>query len=1184
RVLEIHEGGGQATLDGHLITRGDDGWWRYGTRQANGRVAATPARVSIDEAPAGTRVGQGPIEFRRNLKIYRQYEDQLNRYLQARNAGISREVIAADEQVTFRIPALLFQVNNQPFQEESTPEKFEALYSGVGTSPTGTTTEMYLEQSFGQMLIQLDVYGPYTQSISNTEANDCWYGTGGGPILGSSPEIVEDFTGFGGLGLGGYGAKGMAIEAVPQSDPDVDYSQYDQDGNGYVDFLMIIHSGPGAETTGDLCDVHSHYFSGLGPAFGAPPEPTPVSADGVLIGPVLTVPELDAAIGVVSHEIMHALGEPDYYGTSGTAGTGDWDLGAGGSYGGIPTQTNPLHFNPVMKVNFGWVQPQRIDATTLGASLAPRSMHPDMLQVPIRIEPAGSENAAQCDQAPISIVPNQNVNFFDEDGNCLAEGFLIENIHRSGALWDREACTFIPSDFDRQGYGTGLIVWHWDFENFEQLGNNNVLRPMLDIEEFDRRLGGQDLEQDVTRADPLDPFWGDPVGISDATLTPATGEGVPAPPEGSPYTMTAPAPGTTDTSEPWTVPADLATGVVMTVILEWDTQDQDDWDLYVEIQGADDEWAEAARSASNPATGAESVAFVPKPGATYRVRADNFVSVSQTATATVAYDPSGVPKFGPANTRNALFEPTGWQFTNLSPNDYRGMAHAAERAETPITLDLVKHDATTLDVSGDFLEAVSGDLFAEPIIAGQPVTLRGQVYNHGGKAVSGASFAVYDADPVSGASPIATFSRDLAPYSKDSIEVSYTPQAGLNELYVTAAAPDDLVAGNNVVRTELRANAAGAAAVLLIDNDRGWATEQSLQANLNALGVPYHVVDGVPSAGTMGRYDAVIVVTSTVSGAKGVWSTEAWDELVSYLDPAGDQSVPGGSVWVASNRIGVYAATADIQRGDRLAAYFGLTAVNNILDPMGQMTGTGDVIGGDRVIPIGYVDGRPYLDYFEPSDATLGTTSMLFTHDARPGSFLGSRTEADTFTTVSTPSLTIVKRAADQLQLTREVLQVLGIATGQPAAGVQVAFNRFQHVQVGEDWIVPIGATGVERVELRYRIYGTRQWKTLAGTQVAPGLYEVTIPGADVHNNGLEYYVQTVSGGVTTEVDGGAAIPDMASAPYGDPADVDYGVCAAALDAGPAPLPATGGGLALLGLLLAVGVSLPLRRRRGLIG
>jgi M6 family metalloprotease-like protein len=737
RVLELEDGGGQATTTGRLITRADDGWWYYGVRAANGRIGATEARVGIDPAPAGTRTSDMPAEFKANLTQHQAYAAELNDWFHARFAAQAQAATAAGEPVVFKVPALMLAINNEAFLEGSTPDTVEARYSGIGTSPTGTVTEMYLEQSFGNLVVQVDVYGIYTSALSMNPVNDCWYGTDGGPVLGDT------------LGLGGYGAKGLAAEAVPQADPEVDFSEYDMDGDGYVDFLMIVHSGRGAETSGDPCDVHSHRFGGLAPALvdGAPSEPTPMTADGVAIGQALTVPEIDAGIGVVAHELMHAFGEPDYYGTAGTSGTGDWDLGGGGSYGGVPTQSSPLHFNPLMKINFGWVEPRRIDATTLDVELRPRASHPDLLLVPVREVGALDPAHQACDNDPINSGQNQVANFIDEDGDCLVEGYLIEFLSPTSAATDHDACTFTPADFDRQMYGTGLAIWHYDLTNYKQLGNNERLRPMLDLEEFDRRDVAQEMEQNLSRAEPIDLFWGDPVGISSATAAGTVSSiDIPAP-GGSPYVVTA-VPGTAATTDPWVAPSGAPTGAQMTVTLSWPTEDTDDWDLAV-FKNVDGEWIEVDSDGAPPGEGPESVTVPFTGGAEYRAEAVNYASVSMTAEVTVeyAYNSEIATKFGPANTLSADFEPTGWSFTNIRPFDYLGFAHAAQAGDASMTLDLVKHDATTVDVSGDFLHVVTGDGFAAPVKAGRPVMLRSAVYNHGGKAVTGATFRVYDHGP-----------------------------------------------------------------------------------------------------------------------------------------------------------------------------------------------------------------------------------------------------------------------------------------------------------------------------------------------------------------------------------------------------------------------------------------------------
>jgi immune inhibitor A len=45
---------------------------------------------------------------------------------------------------------------------------------------------------------------------------------------------------------------------VAAADPLVDSSQYDNNGDGYVDNLIVVHAGRGAEVTGSASDIWSH--------------------------------------------------------------------------------------------------------------------------------------------------------------------------------------------------------------------------------------------------------------------------------------------------------------------------------------------------------------------------------------------------------------------------------------------------------------------------------------------------------------------------------------------------------------------------------------------------------------------------------------------------------------------------------------------------------------------------------------------------------------------------------------------------------------------------------------------------------------------------------------------------------------------------------------------------------------
>ena len=171
---------------------------------------------------------------------------------------------------------------------------FKRLLDGFGGNPNGTLTEFYFENSFGQFLVQVDVYGPYTSQRSRQDR--CYYGgIEPGDDGGTDLDLLDDL-----LGIGGGGGIGMAGEAVPQADVDVDFSQYDNDGDGVVDFIGIVHSGADMAVTGDPCNTWSHAIQVTlgrstrarrpaedGPAAGCRPT-TACSSTGVF-----TMPEFD---------------------------------------------------------------------------------------------------------------------------------------------------------------------------------------------------------------------------------------------------------------------------------------------------------------------------------------------------------------------------------------------------------------------------------------------------------------------------------------------------------------------------------------------------------------------------------------------------------------------------------------------------------------------------------------------------------------------------------------------------------------------------------------------------------------------------------------------------------------------------------------------------------------------------
>ncbi len=145
------------------------------------------------------------------------------------------------------------------------------------------------------------------------------------------PQTYAYYAG-GNSGFGTYpqNAQRMAEDAVLLADPLVDYSQYDNDADGYVDTVFIIHAGPGAETTGNSNDIWSHSWAMVNDPL----------VDGVIANGYTTEPEYwttpgDMTSGVYAHELGHAFGLPDLYDTDDSSyGVGDWSLMGGGSWNG----------------------------------------------------------------------------------------------------------------------------------------------------------------------------------------------------------------------------------------------------------------------------------------------------------------------------------------------------------------------------------------------------------------------------------------------------------------------------------------------------------------------------------------------------------------------------------------------------------------------------------------------------------------------------------------------------------------------------------------------------------------------------------------------------------------------------------------------------------------------------------
>ena len=170
-------------------------------------------------------------------------------------------------------------------------EDYEVLFNSDAPdpelAPTGSVKSLYLENSYGDLTIESTVVD--------------WI-----PL--SKPEAY--YAG----GTGDRRVREMVLEALELADDLVDFSEFDVDGDGFIDAIDIIHSGHGAESTGNLNMIWSHKWS----------VQTWTSEEGIKVSDYHTEPALAGRsgktitrIGVIAHETGHFLGLPDLYDTNG---------------------------------------------------------------------------------------------------------------------------------------------------------------------------------------------------------------------------------------------------------------------------------------------------------------------------------------------------------------------------------------------------------------------------------------------------------------------------------------------------------------------------------------------------------------------------------------------------------------------------------------------------------------------------------------------------------------------------------------------------------------------------------------------------------------------------------------------------------------------------------------------------
>lgn len=260
---------------------------------ADGRLVPT-TWAAVSEQHAASRIQVLRAGDRRDVKPYR-YVD-----FPTRGDIHGIVILAAFKDVPFSLPddsirsLLTARYNGENYSEPlSVSDYSEAYSSPIGLKGTivGSARDYFRDQSFGKFRPTFDVVGPVT-----LDSCRAYYGgnTSSRPNTDRNPRL-------------------MAKQACQKAHDAglVDFSRYDNDGDGYVDYVYIVYAGSDeAQFGGDDC-VWAHAWTLA----------SPLSLDSKKISryacsaELLIDTKIVAGIGTFCHEFGHVIGLPDFYNT-----------------------------------------------------------------------------------------------------------------------------------------------------------------------------------------------------------------------------------------------------------------------------------------------------------------------------------------------------------------------------------------------------------------------------------------------------------------------------------------------------------------------------------------------------------------------------------------------------------------------------------------------------------------------------------------------------------------------------------------------------------------------------------------------------------------------------------------------------------------------------------------------------
>ena len=407
----------QTTADGYSVVKNQQGYYVYAEKK-NGQLEAT-AFVAHDEAErtaseqsylSAVKKYQAPDMSERLIQERQLIQQRQQEILAGRRAQGNR----ATNYSNFRGLIILIEFDDKGFSREDYPEIMNDMVNKEGYSGfdnltlTGSVRDYFSDNSGGKFQPHFDIAGPYKVPFSQYDCN-----------INKDNKIGQ-----------------ILRAAIDSADVvgNVNFKDYDGDGDGKVDLVYFIVAGNGANYIGNNENLWWPHRSGF---WG-------IKKDGVYLQDYASSTELLGymsrpttvridGIGTICHEFSHVLGLPDFYDSdyekSGGQSNdpGDWSVMASGCY--MDNGDTPVGYSLYERYSVGFCdEPEKITA-----------------EGSYTLEPLFSSFTG-----------------FRIDSPVNKEFFLFENRQKNAFKWDK----YLP--------GSGMLVHRVDKTNSGVWSGNTV--------------------------------------------------------------------------------------------------------------------------------------------------------------------------------------------------------------------------------------------------------------------------------------------------------------------------------------------------------------------------------------------------------------------------------------------------------------------------------------------------------------------------------------------------------------------------------------------------------------------------------------------------------------------------------------------------------------------------------------